>query len=210
MKPLEKNIEYQSGESVRSSGDAHSRGERERAYESELVARAQGGDSEAFDALVKDCFPVLLRFCATLGGRDAAADVAQDAIVQAIRHLKSFRGQARFRSWLCRIARNSYLNEVGRARYKRERAGSDMLDDQIGDSPTPSAGIEQTELRVHLERALAQLPEDQRLPLLLCDQDGLGYADIAHVLDIPMGTVMSRIHYARKKMREKLRAYCEL
>lgn len=173
----------------------------------ELIERARGGDRGAFEALVGSAFPALVRFCGSLAREEGRAlDLAQETALRALGGIRSFRGESRFTTWLMTIARNVWLNERARHWVKRER-GDDALDARPGRADGPLEIAAGRELEERLAEAVAALPEDQRTALLLCDRDGLSYREIAEVMGCPLGTVMSRIHYARKRLREALKAH---
>ncbi|GIW72766.1 MAG: RNA polymerase sigma factor RpoE [Planctomycetota bacterium] len=174
------------------------------AAEAALLARARQGDREAFEALVRGLWPALVRFCHGLAGRDRGLDLAQEALLRALRGIRSFRGEASFRSWVFRIARNAWINERALLRSRTERSAGETVLDRAAATESPSAAEERRELVAEIERALAQLPEEQRTALLLCDREGLSYKEIAEAMGTPIGTVMSRIHYARTKLRRML------
>jgi RNA polymerase sigma-70 factor (ECF subfamily) len=172
--------------------------------EAGLVRRARLGDRDAFEALVRDTFESLFRFCVSLAGHDRAMDLAQEAVLKALRAISRFRGEARFRSWLLTIARNTHLNEIGRMRHRRERAMTDGLDERPAQTRSPEEIVSLREIHSRIEHAVAALPEAQRTALVLCDREGYSYKEIAEVMGTPIGTVMSRIHYARNKLRKTL------
>ncbi len=179
--------------------------------EADLVARARDGDRGAFEELVRESFGPLVRFCGSLARHeDRALDLAQEALLRALRGISGFRGGATFRTWVMTIARNLYLNErmrrgPAREGRGREGAGAGAIEerpDRRGEDPGDAAA--RRELEERLERAIELLPEEQRVALLHCDREGLSYREIADIMETPLGTVMSRIHYARKKLREVL------
>ncbi|RME75164.1 MAG: sigma-70 family RNA polymerase sigma factor [Planctomycetota bacterium] len=178
--------------------------EEARARERRWVERARNGDREAFEHLCREAYPALLHYARSLAGPDRAPDLAQEALLRALRSIDRFRGEARFRSWLLRIARNVWLNERALLRSKRERSGSQQVEERAGAHVDPAARLEREELVAALEREIATLPAAQREALLLCDREGLSYKEIAQVMGCPIGTVMSRIHYARTRLRRRL------
>jgi RNA polymerase sigma-70 factor (ECF subfamily) len=169
--------------------------------EREWIARAQAGDKAAYGQLVQR-YQRLIVSVAYHQGLDlrAAEDVAQEAFIKAWLALPRFRESAgSLRAWLCRIAINVAIDA-----YRRDRPTQD-LDERVLDSE--SNPVEQAEADARVEavrRALTQLPAASRAALILREYEGLSYAEIATVLGIPPGTVMSRLNYARSRLRTLL------
>jgi RNA polymerase sigma-70 factor (ECF subfamily) len=143
---------------------------------------------------------------------ELAADLTQDAFVKAYRNLDSFRLESSFYTWLYRIAMNLAIDFV-RKRRRRETGGFDegiaTRDDDGGIAEVhhedgPSRQLERKQLFGKIMDAMEQLPEDQRQVILLRELEGLQYKEIADVMGIPEGTVMSRLFYARKKLQKLL------
>jgi len=181
-----------------------------RSDESELIARARKGELDAFNALVEHFQTPIYNLCLRmLRSPQAAEDATQEAFISAYRRLDSFRGGV-FRSWLFRIASNACYDELRRRKARpalslNEPAGSgDTQFDAPDRAPTPEDRAENAELRATLQQALDRLPADQRLALVLCDVQGMDYAEIAEVTRASLGTVKSRINRARTKMRALL------
>ena len=175
--------------------------------EADLVARAQKGDLAAFNELVERYQTSVFNLCLRmLGAPQPAEDATQEAFISAFRHIEKFRG-GMFRSWLLRIASNACYDELRRRKSRpavsidEPRGEDDRAIDPPSGSPTMEEHAEQMELRGALEAALARLPADQRLAIVLCDVQGLDYAEIAVVMQCSLGTVKSRINRARGKMR---------
>lgn len=179
----------------------------------ELVRRAQGGDLNAFNQLVvqhqDSAYSLAVRF---LGSPETAEDVTQDAFLRAFRSIGRFRGD-RFRSWLLTIVANAARDELRRRKRRpaqsieQSRADPDRPDiEPVDAAPGPEAEAERAELRGVLERALASLPEDARLVVLLADVHGMSYEEVAAAAGIPVGTVRSRLSRARARLRDVLRA----
>jgi len=175
----------------------------------ELVARWRGGDTGASEALVRRherrVFRLLVRM---LGSRSEAEDVAQEAFLNLHRHGHRFRGEARFSTFVYRVAANAALNRrrsLGRS-HARERslaAGDAGLAAPL--SPVdPEREAQGAQLRSRVQQALLTLSPALRLPLVLYDIEGLGYAEVARVLELAEGTVKSRIHRARQALRPLL------
>ena len=142
-----------------------------------------------------------------LGNRDDAMDVTQDAMLRFFSTLKSFDATRRVQPWLFTIVRNQ-VRDLWRQRQRRpaDAAGeSDALVGQLaGPQPSPEADLHRRELKKRVWRALAALPPEKREIIVLRDFHDLSYRDIAQVLDIPIGTVMSRLHGARRQLRARL------
>src|SRR5262249_43475842 len=137
-------------------------------------------------------------------------DVAQDAFIRAWQALPSFRGQSAFYTWLFRIVIN-VATDRARQRSARGRAfGTEAVPEEDWDRVLvdpgggPDVAAARAEQRERIRRALDALPERHRAIIMLSDLEGLSYREIAEVLDIPMGTVMSRLHNARKRLRDVL------
>lgn len=180
-----------------------------------LVRAAQAGDLDAFNLLVLRHERAVFNLCLRLL-RDvpAAEDAAQDTFVKAWTGIGGFRpeGGGHLRPWLLRIATNrSY--DLLRARRRRPAGPLEAEPFEIepvwstrgeGDEP-PEAFALRAELAIHLERALAALPEDQRLVVLLADVQGCDYREVAAVTGAALGTVKSRLSRARARLRQELR-----
>lgn len=176
-----------------------------------LVERCQRGDLSAFESLVEKYRERVWRLAYNyLRDREEAQDVAQEALIRAWQALPSFRGQSAFYTWLFRIAVNVAADRA-RQRAARGRAfGTERVPEEDWDramldpGAAPDDTAARTERREQIQRALDTLPERHRTIIMLSDLEGLSYREIAEVLDIPMGTVMSRLHNARKRLRDIL------
>jgi RNA polymerase sigma-70 factor (ECF subfamily) len=180
-----------------------------------LLVAAQGGEREAFNRLILDyqdlAYNVAYRI---LGDPDAAADATQDAFISAYRALSGFRGGS-FRSWLLRIVTNACY-DVLRARKRRPTVSLDA-DPELdweewteGDEEAPEDFAERQDLGQLIQRGLQELPDDQRVVIVLCDVHGMSYGEIAKTLGVSLGTVKSRLSRGREKMREYLQSNAEL
>jgi RNA polymerase sigma-70 factor (ECF subfamily) len=169
----------------------------------ELVERFRAGDRPAFDAVVTRyqdrVFAMCLRW---LGERESAEDVAQEVFVALFRSLHDFRGDARLSTYVFRCTVNHCRNR----RTHRGRRGwgrHDAIDDTrelAADSPGTDGGVHASEARRLVDAGLAQLDDDLRAVVLLRDLQDLDYDEIAAVLDVPRGTVKSRLHRARSEL----------
>jgi RNA polymerase sigma-70 factor, ECF subfamily len=174
-----------------------------------LIADCLGGRRDAFGELVTRyqtrLFNAALRL---VQSPDDAADVVQDAFLNAFQSLHTFKGDAEFFTWLYRIAFNTAIS------LKRKKRPSVSLESHAGetgidpDDPSeyvkPGAALERTEDERQLTEAIARLSPEHREALLLKDIEGLKYEDIAVVLGVPIGTIRSRLHRARLELRELL------
>lgn len=173
------------------------------AKETELVSRAQQGDRNAFSELVcihaQGVMNVIYRMC---GDARIAEDAAQETFIQAWLHLSSFRPQASLRSWLYRIGVNAATDML---RKQKHIAPEDLEDFQLHDPQLgPEALFSREERATLVQKAILSLPDAGRAVLVLREYEGLSYHEIADALDIPVGTVMSRLNYARKLLKDKL------
>lgn len=175
--------------------------------DADLIHAARQGNSAAFGQLVLKYQDRLFNAVAYVAGnRQEAEDVVQEAFVQAFVKLRSFGGDSQFFTWLYRIAFNS---AVSRRRKKREVASVDVAREVKGDEPLDaSEGAGERVLREEraacIRAALASLSEEHRAILVLREMEGHDYDAIAEILDLPVGTVRSRLHRARLQMRELL------
>ena len=176
-----------------------------------LVERCLAGDVTAFEPLVEKYRARVYRLAFNvLRDTEDAWDVAQEVFIRAWQALPSFRRQSAFYTWLFRIAMN-VASDRARQRVARGRAfGTERVEEEqwerelIDQEEPPDARAAHAEARHRIMRALDALPEHHRAIIMLSDLEGLSYREIAEVLRIPMGTVMSRLHHARKRLRAAL------
>ncbi len=173
-----------------------------------LIQRCIAGDAAAFEPLVEKYRQRVWRLAyQVLHDREEAWDVAQEAFVRAFHSLPSFRGQSAFYTWLFRITVN-VATDRHRQRGARARAfGPERVTEEewARSTPDPGRGPDQeaarAEQRERIRRALDALPPKARTIIMLSDVEGLSYREIAEVLNCPIGTVMSRLHNARKRLK---------
>jgi RNA polymerase sigma-70 factor (ECF subfamily) len=187
----------------------------------EAVDRARRGDPEAFRVLVERhqarAYRLALR---VLRDEERARDAVQDAFLKAYVNLDRFEGRSSFYTWLYRLVMNLCLDARRRDQSSRVIETSEAPDlDRLGapdarpaDEMTfreheqgPEAALDRGELRAALAQAIDELPDAARETLILREVEGLSYAEISEALGIPKGTVMSRLHYARRRVQELLR-----
>jgi RNA polymerase sigma-70 factor (ECF subfamily) len=182
----------------------------------ELIEQTLRGDSHAFDELVLRYQDRLVHSLEhALSSREDALEIAQQAFVLAWRKLGSFRRESQFYSWLYRIARN-----VAASQTRRQQLSSTSLD-QLYDAKAfepsdrrsgtaPDHASEQADQVRIVQNALKQVSEEFRQPLILKEMDGFSYEEIADILEIPIGTVRSRIFRARQELIDLLRRALKL
>ena len=175
--------------------------------DAQLIEATRAGDAEAFGRLVERyqdrLYNSLLR---VLGSAEDARDVVQDAFVQAYVKLETFRGSAAFYTWLYRIGFNLAMSHARKRRpvtsleQARENFGHEAVDGQ----PLPDAHLVRRERVQLVHAALAALSTEYRQILVLRELEGCRYDQIAEILDLPVGTVRSRLFRAREQLREQL------
>jgi RNA polymerase sigma-70 factor (ECF subfamily) len=176
----------------------------------QLLARFAWGEREALDTLFQRYRLAAYRVAYRLLSNEAdALDAVQDGFVKALTHLPGFEGRSTFKTWLLRVVSNAAL-DLGRQRARKEGLSLDGLASgdreqlEPANCPDPAAGLERGDLRRLLGRALAELSEAQRQTFVLHAEAGLSYREVAQALGISIGTVMSRLFYARQKLRAYL------
>lgn len=180
-----------------------------------MVRAVLDGDATAFRGLVEKYQErVYTMVYGMIRNREDARDLTQEAFVKAYRNLKGFRLESGFYTWLYRIAMNLTI-DLTRSRKRRATAGFDegiATRDETGNvhelhhEDSPSRRIERRQLYEQIMSAMEQLPEDQRQVVLLRELEGLSYREIAEIMEVPEGTVMSRLFYARKKLQKLLQS----
>lgn len=194
----------------------------------ELMQRFQKGDESAFNLLVRRHQKPLINFIARYtGDKDNAEDLAQETFIRMFRAANRYKpGRAQFKTWMYFIAKNLCKNEI-RNRGRRERyhvdnvvSNDNAIDgnaeeiDLIVSAPAdaafqPEVALERKELRNTIQKAISELPDQYRLPLVLRDIQGLSYDEIGNILELRSGTTKSRINRARLMLKDKLKSYME-
>jgi RNA polymerase sigma-70 factor (ECF subfamily) len=171
----------------------------------QLLARWAAGDREALEELFQRYRLVAYRVaCRLLGNEADALDAVQDGFIKVLTHLPGFQGRSSFKTWLLRVVSNAAL-DFGRQRRRRDSLSLDGLLAAEREIPhtflDPALRLERADLRQLLNQALATLSEAQRRTFVLHADAELSYREVAEVLEISIGTVMSRLFYARQKLR---------
>ena len=188
-----------------------------------LVKRVRSGDQRAFKLLVeryqRKVYAVALGM---LKDKEEAMDVSQEAFVKVYKYLDHFKGDSSFYTWLYRITVNICIDVMRRKNAAggdteefAESIANDLSEARIGAlgsrlGPNPQKSALRRELAEKIQEALAAVPEKHRAILLLREIEGMSYEDLSRTLDIPKGTVMSRLFHARAKVQKILSEYLEL
>ena len=169
-----------------------------------LVLQCQAGDGDALKALIARWQPRLARLAWRLTAeRDAAQDIVQDAWLAIVRGLRRLDDPARFRSWAYRIVTNKCADWT-RRRVVQRSVTEDLRAAAVSGSGDSPNGADSTDAVDRIRDALAKLPSEQRAVLSLHYLDGMGVAEIARTLDVPEGTVKSRLYHARSRLKQVL------
>lgn len=178
-----------------------------------LVARCKRGERGAFDDLIRRYERKVYNFAYRLcGNYDEANDVASETFVRVFNALQNFRGESSFITWLFRIVTNVYLDEKKRQRARPYQSLEEIIEleetsvrRQIEDpAPTPGERVELRERTDILQAAINSLPDYQRMMIVMYHTENKSYEEISEILDLPIGTVKSRLNRARLSLREKL------
>ena len=171
----------------------------------ELIAAARDGDDGAFKELVMRYEPVVAAtVMGMLGNSPEAEDVGQETFIRFYRALGSFRGESSVKTYITRIAMNQAINEI-RRRKRSGKVFSSTPADGLPDVPDKRSGDDDGPDRELIEQAVQKLDDDFRAVVVLRLMDGYSTAETAEILDIPVGTVLSRLSRAQKKLKSLLR-----
>lgn len=186
--------------------------------EAELIRRCQAGHTASFDRLVRQHYQLAYNIAyRMLADADRAADATQAAFIRAFRALDDFRAEASFSTWLYRIVTNVCLDQIRQAQ-KQPASLTLLADDQTtleqrtipDEQADPAAHAEQHQRQQLVHGALQRLTSEHRAVVVLYDLNGFSYQEIAEMLDIPPGTVKSRLNRARLVLKELLQKHWEL
>ncbi len=179
--------------------------------DSELVKQCQAGEMSAFEELVSRYHQkVYMVSLGLLRNRDDAMEVAQEAFFRAYRKINSFQGGSSFYTWIYRIAVNISIDTQRRQRrnpldFRESMDG--VMEAQNEVAKDPFTDVHDRELREKLTKAINDLTPEHKAVIVLRTIEGMSYKDIGQILGCSEGTVMSRLHYARKKLQDKLRVF---
>lgn len=201
------------------NGDGGGASKPPKSYEdANLVKRVQNGDPAAFRALFdkynRRAYAVAL---GVVKNQQDAHDVVQDAFIKVHKHIGKFQGSSSFYTWMYRIVMNLSIDYIRKRKRNTEFDDGVKKDSVAGDGAllprimdeNPGKTVGRRELTEHIQAALAELPEYHRQVILLREIEGMTYEEMAEALDVPKGTIMSRLFHARRKMQEMLSGYLE-
>lgn len=187
--------------------------------EQALIQRCKDGEIDAFDELVTHFEKRVFNFAFRIAGNyDSASDVAQEAFIRVFNSIHTFRGDANFTTWIYRIVTNVYLDERKKAKSHRLTSLDEYieLDENsvtrqiVDENPTPDMVAEHKERDLSVQKAINSLPDYQRIIVTLYHTQNRSYEEIAEILQLPIGTVKSRLNRARLALKEKLEQEPEL
>jgi len=178
------------------------------AEDQKLVRAAQKGDMAAFEELVaRHRDKIYARALSMMRNEQEAIDLSQEAWVKGWQRLKQFQGEASFGTWMTRIVINLCLDQLRKQKRQRTESIEAMTEESGGVerhmpvlTVNPTAGLERQELRQRIDRALSQLSYEHRTVLVLHEFEEMEYKQIAKAMECSIGTVMSRLFYARRKL----------
>ena|ERR1041385_6821972 len=180
-----------------------------------LFKAAQRGDMQAFEELVaRHRDKIYARAFSMMRNEEDAIDLSQEAWVKAWQRLKQFQGESSFLTWMTRIIINLCLDQLRKQKRQRAESIEEMQEESGGVerqmpivTPNPTEKLERTELRARIDKALGQLSYEHRTVLILHEFEELEYKEIAKRMQCSIGTVMSRLFYARRKMAVLMQSY---
>ncbi len=174
--------------------------------DSDLIRRAQSGEKAAYGLLVQSYMqPAYYSALALVGSHDDALDLSQQAFIRTWKAISRFEAGKKFFTWYYRILRNLCLNRLrDRSRHARTFSDFDNVIDIADEASDPSALLEREQLRSEVRSALGKLRPEEREIIVMKEFDDYSYMEISELLECPIGTVMSRLYYARKHLKELL------
>lgn len=178
--------------------------------ETELISRCQKGDADALKEIFDQYHKKVYRIAyGVVRQREEALDIVQEVFIKLYRSIRFFKGQSKFYTYLYRMTMNTAIDHAREMR----RAPFSSLDGMEGFQPSdgvekrPDSILLHKELEEKVKRVLEKLPNDQRMALIFREIEGLSYQEISETMGCSIGTVMSRLHYARKRIQELLKDY---
>ena len=167
----------------------------------ELVEKARAGNRWAMEQLLSENYPIIYGYLLKLSiNEEVAKDITQEVMVKAITHIHKFRGNSKFSTWLVSIASNTYKDSL-----KKNRAVPTVMEELnlISTENTEEVAIQREHIQ-QLKKSLLELPENQRKVFILKHYYNYSYEEIAKILDCPLGTVRSKLHYCILKLKDMM------
>lgn len=180
--------------------------------DTELISRCQQGDQGALKEIFERYHRRIYRIAyGVLRQREDALDVVQEVFIKLFRSIKSFKGQSAFYTYLYRLAMNTAIDHSRRSKRGRwiSLEGEQGFQPVDGEGKRPDRLAAQRELEEKVKWAIDQLPRDQRAALIYREIEELSYQEIAEVMGCSIGTVMSRLHYGRKRLQQLLKGFIQ-
>jgi len=179
----------------------------------ELMALVQENDEAAFEMLVERYQHALASFISRyLGHGDQVNDILQETFIRVWRHRKHYKTVAKFSTWVYTIAGNLAKTELRRWKVRRSvpiRTGGESIEDEavdiVDEDADPTDNMRRSEIREHINREIQLLPEVYRQAVILRDLEDRSYEEISELLDVPVGTVKSRVNRGRERLQDRLR-----
>jgi len=180
-----------------------------------LVRQHLNGDPKAFEALFRKYQTPIFNLVTRMVHGEDAYDLTQDVFIKALKALKSFRGDAKFSTWLFTIARHTCLNHIRHKNVVPEDSLEEAQDDHPGNEPTDSTMnvaklSEVRELQLVVDELLTTMPMEARMMLILRDFEQLSYDEISQITELSIVNVKSKIHRARQAFKKRFQPYIEL
>lgn len=182
--------------------------------EMDLISRCKQGDQDAFKEIFNQYQKKVYRIAyGVVRQREDALDIVQEVFIKLFRSIKNFKGKSNFYTYLYRMVMNTAIDHIRRSRYKIQTSSIDedggfQLSEEAVKRPDHILIHKELEERVRI--AMEKLPPDQRAALIFREVEGLSYQEIAETMECSVGTVMSRLHYGRKRIQEFLKNYGKL
>ena len=178
--------------------------------EADLISRCQGGDQAAMKEIFDEYRDKVYRIAyGVVRHREEALDIVQEVFIKLFRTIGNFKGKSSFYTYVYRTAMNTAIDHVRKFKKSTSLSFEDGVERYLPDSPEkrPDQVAMGRELEGKVKEALAKLPDDQRTAIIFREVEGLSYQEMAKAMGCSMGTVMSRLHYGRKKLQQLLRGY---
>jgi RNA polymerase sigma-70 factor, ECF subfamily len=174
--------------------------------DADLIEATLAGRLDAFDILVTRYRNVVYRYLAkNINLAHAAEDLAQDTFISAYQKLSSFKGESKFSTWLIGIALNIVRNYSNRSEDMRyDKVSTDHIAERFDENDNPQKQLAKKNLRNSMQDALNQLPKDLREILIMVSMEGVSYEEVSKMLNLPVGTVKSKLFRAREQLRKTL------